>query len=89
MPKSKIIYQASQEVIGKHLQSNEWIIYSGELKIYDRKINPIELKLTSEIYDTFIGGFMDKKKENIASKVIPPVFMTVVIVGAVWYLLKK
>jgi len=63
MPKTKIIYQASQEVIGKHLQSNEWIMYSGDLKIYDRKINPIVLELTSEVYDTFIGEFMDEKKE--------------------------
>ena len=37
MPKSKIIYQAKEEIIGKHLQSNEWIMYSGKLTIYDRK----------------------------------------------------
>lgn len=63
MQKSTIIYQADQEVIGKHLRSKEWVMYSGKLTIYDRKTNPIVLKLKSEIYDTFIGEFMDEKKE--------------------------
>ncbi len=63
MPKTKIIYQANQEVIGKHLQSKEWVMYSGKLTIYDRKTNPVILKLNNEIYDTFIGEFMEEKKE--------------------------
>ena len=63
MPKTTIIYQADQEVIGKHLRSNEWVMYSGKLTIYDRKTNPIVLKLKSEIYDTFIGEFMNEKRE--------------------------
>jgi len=63
MPKANIIYQADQEVIGKHLRSNEWVMYSGKLTIYDRKTNPIVLRLKSEIYDTFIGEFMEDKKE--------------------------
>lgn len=63
MPKYEIIYQADQEVTGKHLQSKQWIMYSGKLTIFDRKTNPIVLKLQSEIYDTFIGEFMEKKKE--------------------------
>lgn len=63
MPKTTIIYQADQEVIGKHLRSNEWVMYSGKLTIYDRKTNPIVLRLKSEIYDTFIGEFMEDKKE--------------------------
>ena len=63
MPKSVIIYQADQEVTGKHLRSNEWIMYSGKLTIYDRKTNPIILRLKSEIHDTFIGEFMEEKKE--------------------------
>ncbi|PKP22103.1 MAG: hypothetical protein CVU05_05370 [Bacteroidetes bacterium HGW-Bacteroidetes-21] len=63
MPKATIIYQADQEVIGKHLRSNEWVMYSGKLTIYDRKTNPIVLRLKSEIYDTFIGEFMEDKKE--------------------------
>lgn len=63
MPKATIIYQADQEVIGKHLRSNEWVMYSGKLTIYDRKTNPIVLRLKSEIYDTFIGEFMVDKKE--------------------------
>jgi len=63
MRKSKIIYQANQEVIGKHLRSNEWVMYSGKLTVYDRKTNPVILKLISEIDDTFIGEFMEVKKE--------------------------
>ena len=63
MVKSTIIYQADQKVIGKHLRSKEWVMYSGKLTIYDRKTNPIVLKLKSEIYDAFIGEFMENKKE--------------------------
>ena len=63
MVKSIILYQADQEVIGKHLRSKEWVMYSGKLTIYDRKTNPIVLKLKSEIDDTFIGEFMEYKKE--------------------------
>ena len=63
MVKSTILYQADQEVIGKHLRSKEWVMYSGKLTIYDRKTNPIVLKLKSEIDDTFIGEFMEDKKE--------------------------
>ena len=63
MPKAKIIYQADQEVAGKHLRSNEWILYSGELTIYDRKNYPIILKLKSEIVDSFLSIGMDEKIE--------------------------
>lgn len=63
MPKAKIIYQANQEVLGKHLQSKEWVMYSGKLTIYERKTNPVVLKIKSEIFDTFISQFMDEKKE--------------------------
>jgi len=61
MPKSKVVYQENQEVIGKHLQTKEWVMYSGKLTIYDRKINPVILKLKSEIYDSFIREFMNEK----------------------------
>jgi hypothetical protein len=63
MSKSLIIYQANQKVTGKHLRSNEWIMYSGKLTIFDRESDPVVLKLKSEIYDTFIGGFMEDKKD--------------------------
>ena len=62
MPKAKIIYRANQEVIGKHLRSNDWIMYSGNLTIYDRRTNPVVLKLKIEILDSFFGEFMDYKK---------------------------
>lgn len=58
-----IIYQADQEVIGKHLRSNEWVMYSGKLVIYDRKQNPVVLSLKSEKCDSFIGEFIEDKKE--------------------------
>jgi len=57
------IYQSKEEVIGKHLQSKEWIMYAGKLTIYDRKTNPIVLKLKSEIADSLIREFMEEKKE--------------------------
>ena len=63
MPKVKIIYQADQEVIGKHLRSNQWVMYIGKLTIYDRKTNPIILRLKSEISDFYISEFMEEKKE--------------------------
>ena len=50
-------------MIGKHLRSNQWVMYSGKLTIYDRNTNPIVLRLRSEIYDTFLGEFMEEKKE--------------------------
>jgi hypothetical protein len=61
--KSKNHISADQEVVGKHLKSREWVMFSGKLTIYDRKINPIVIKLKNEIFDTFIGGFMEEKKE--------------------------
>jgi len=63
MAKAKIKYQANQEVIGKHLRSKEWVMYSGNLTIYDRKTYPVVLKLKSEIYDIFISDLMEDKKE--------------------------
>ena len=69
MPQSLIIYQADQELIGKHLRSNEWVMYSGKLTIYDRKLNPIVLKLKSEICDSFIGENMEDKNEFIGDSV--------------------
>jgi hypothetical protein len=63
MARSTIIYKAPQDVIGKHIQSNEWIMYRGALTIYDRTNSPIELKLKSEIYDSFLRTFMEDKKD--------------------------
>jgi hypothetical protein len=63
MTRTKIIYRSKEEIPGKHLQSGEWIYYTGELTIYDRKNCPIVLKLKSEIFDSFIGELMEEKKE--------------------------
>lgn len=41
-------------MIGKHLRSNEWIMNSGKLIIYDRKTNPIVLKFNNMKRRTFI-----------------------------------
>ena len=54
MAKEKILYQSSEEVSGKHLRSNEWIYYTGELTIYERKTYPVVLKLKSEMVDSFL-----------------------------------
>jgi len=63
MPKAKILYQASQEIFGKHLRAKEWIQYSGKLTVYDRKSNPVKLKLKSEIADSFLAEIMEDHKE--------------------------
>ncbi len=63
MSKSKIIYQAKQEIFGKHMRAKEWIEYSGKLTAYDRKTNPVILKIKSEIADSFLAEIMDDEKE--------------------------
>ena len=63
MPKSTIIYQAKQEIFGKHIWAKEWIDYSGKLIVYDRKTNPVILKIKSEIADSFLAEIMDDEKE--------------------------
>jgi hypothetical protein len=73
MTKTKIIYQSKEEILGKHLQSGEWIYYTGVLTIYDRKTYPIVLKLKSEIVDSFISELMEEKKE-IKGKSLSEVF---------------
>lgn len=73
MTRTKIIYQSKEDILGKHLRSGEWIHYTGDLTIYDRKTYPIVLKLKSEIFDSFIGEFMEKKKE-IKGKSLSEVF---------------
>lgn len=73
MAKARILYRSNEEVVGKHLRSGEWIYYTGELSIYDRKTYPVVLKLKSEILDSFIGEFMEEKKE-IKGKSVSEVF---------------
>jgi hypothetical protein len=63
MPGSKIKYQAKQEIFGKHLRSKEWIVYSGKLTVYDRKTNPVLLKIKSEIADSLLAEIMGDEKE--------------------------
>jgi len=63
MPRANIIYQAPQEIVGKHVRSKEWVIYASNLTIYERKTNPVILKLNSEISGSFIGEYMEEKKE--------------------------
>lgn len=38
-------------------------MYSGSLTIYDRTSKPVVLKLKSEILDSFIGEFMEDRKD--------------------------
>jgi len=63
MPKSRIIHIEDQEVIGMHLRSKQWILYTGKLKIYDRKTNPIVLKLNSEFSGGFVSDHMESDKQ--------------------------
>jgi hypothetical protein len=63
MPKAKILYQAKQELFGKHLRAKAWIEYSGKLTVYDRNTNSVILKIKNEITDSFLAGIMDDEKE--------------------------
>ena len=63
MARAIILYTAKQEIFGKHLRAKEWIQYSGKLTVYDRKINPVVLKIKSEIADSFMADIMDEQKE--------------------------
>ncbi len=63
MPKAKILYQSKEEIYGRHLRAKEWIEYSGKITIYDRKTNPVTLKIKSEIYDSFMRDLLDDTKE--------------------------
>jgi len=61
------------KIFGKHLQSGEWIYYTGKLTIYDRKTYPIVLKMKSDIVDSFIGELMEERME-IKGKSLSEVF---------------
>ena len=63
MPNEKILYQAKQEIFGKHLRSKEWIEYTGKLTVYDRKTNSVILKIKNEITDSFLAEIMNEDKE--------------------------
>jgi hypothetical protein len=69
MAKGKILYQARQEIFGKHLRAKEWIKYSGKLTVYDKKTNPVSLKIKNEIADSFLAEIMDDDKEFKGSSV--------------------
>jgi hypothetical protein len=73
MTRTRIIYQSKEEIFGKHLQSGEWIYYTGKLTIYDRKTYPIVLKMKSDVVDSFIGELMEERKE-IKGKSLSEVF---------------
>ena len=62
MARSIVLYTAKQEIFGKHLRAKEWVEYSGKLTVYDRKTNPVVLKIKSEIADSFMAEIMDEEK---------------------------
>lgn len=62
MPKSPIIYQAEQEIAGKHMRAKIWINYSGKLTVYDKKNHPVTLEIKSEILDSIQAEIMDDAK---------------------------
>ena len=45
------------------MRAKEWIEYSGKLSVYDRKTNPVVLKIKSENVDSFLADIMDDEKE--------------------------
>lgn len=63
MANSKILYQSKEEIFGKHLRAKEWIEYSGKITVYERKTNPVTLKIKSETYDSFMRDLLDDEKE--------------------------
>lgn len=63
MAKSTILYKEKQEMLGKHLRSKEWVMCTGILTVYARKTNPVILKVTEGVHDSFIGEFMEDKKQ--------------------------
>ena len=63
MAKSRVLYQSTEEVFGKHIRSGEWVCYSGTLTIFERKTFPVVLELRSEIGDSFLQMMMDEDKE--------------------------
>ena len=63
MSKIKILYQAKQEIFGKHVKARQWVEYEGILTVYNRKPNPVMLKIESQIEDSFLAEVMDENKE--------------------------
>jgi hypothetical protein len=63
MAKAKITYQSREELSGKHMQSGEWIYYTGELTVYDRKTKPVLFSIRSVYWDLFIPDSMEQEKE--------------------------
>ena len=57
------IFESKEVIVGKHLRSNEWIMYSGQLTVYDRPAKSVILIIKSEISDSFISMEMDESKE--------------------------
>ncbi len=45
------------------MRAKEWIEYSGKITVFDRKTNPVTLKIKSEIYDSFMRDLLDEEKE--------------------------
>jgi hypothetical protein len=64
MGKTKIIYPSHEEVIGRHLPTNEGVSYSGDLVVYDRKTNPVVIQLNgSSTNDSYVTHMMEVSKE--------------------------
>ena len=69
MAKSRLLYQADQELLGKHLRSGEWVLCTGKLKIYERESKPVVLQVTNEVYDSFLSEGMEDKKRFAGNSV--------------------
>ena len=73
MPSENIIFKEDQVLLGKHLKSNEWICYTGNLTIYNRKKDPIILIVRKDTDEEYIGYGMDEEK-SIKGKTVGEVF---------------
>ena len=48
MPRYKIIYESEETIIGRLFKRNEWVQYTGLLKIRDGGKKPVSIDMTFE-----------------------------------------
>lgn len=54
MPRYKIIYQSEETIIGHLPKSDEWVQYTGQLKIRDGGKTPVTLDVTFDPPHPFV-----------------------------------
>ncbi|MBN1349208.1 hypothetical protein JXJ21_07355 [candidate division KSB1 bacterium] len=61
MNKSKIIFQSTESIYGKHIQSKEWIEYSLAIKIKDSGKQPVQIAMTFLPPHPFVMNMPEKR----------------------------